>query len=868
MKQNEWILPLQTSKNPRLPSIPFVLDKQETCVVFEGGPVDLFIQRKGGGERTLLATFEEGELLFSPEESSDFEWIAMSTGKTTYFEIPYSAMDGKEVSFINNWMEKLKEHCLGVPVEENLPWKDRLSHFSHLLLLGIADEVQHEEEVESTLQANRKHEEKKLLQNALRQMKAVFAPSSLLTVLDNAKDPLEIALRTIGFFMKIEFIFPRKSYDLNLPMRERINLICSASKIQKREVKLDATWWHQNHGSMLGFSPEGAPTPLIRLDRYKRFQGDQSDYVTDKIAKEIGKQGYMFYRHFDLRLKTGKEALSFFAKNYWKELIKIIPIACLGVLFAMFPPIATSILFSYAVPSSDYSLVFYLFIGLLFSSIGFAFFYLYQGLVYLQLQGLGSHLIQTGFWDRLLRLSPLFFRKYTVGNLFTRIFSIEDIRTAITNFGSTIPISLLFALLYLSLMVFYSPLLSLIAGTFALLGLAITLLFAHLKVDVLRESFEFDGNLRGTVIQMIQGVTKLRIAGVSDSAFAHWASAFAKNNTLKLRAQIIQNGANLVSTVFPLLSLFFIYFALLHGVSISLPNFLAFNIAFGSFNFALYPIYNSIVELSDSIPRWERAQIILHEPLEEKERSIAPGKLTGNIRIQNVTFGYDPNLPPVLSNLSLQIKPKQFVGIVGRTGCGKSTLFRLLLSFEKPSSGVIYYDGIDLQSLNLQLVRNQLGVVLQDQGIMGGTLYEVVSSGGLYSQADFDRAFQLSGFADELASFPMGLNTVIPVNGKNLSGGQRQRLMLARALIGSPSILLFDEATSALDNNSQSKLMHNIESMPLTKILIAQRLNTVRNADIIYVIDQRTIVQTGTYDELSKQPGLFSEMLRKSTSSK
>jgi len=723
---------------------------------------------------------------------------------------------------------------------------------------------------DKTLQANRTEEEESNLELALKQLEAVFTPASLTTILDKAKDPLQQALIIIGHFMKINFVFPRNAIGekaQSLSIEERIDRICLASKIQKRKILLEEKWWEQNHGSLLSFTKDTSkPSPIIRLDKYKIIDKERNEYVTEKNAEGLTSKAFMFYRQFKPDLKSGKEALGFFSKNYYKELISIIPIGFLGVLFALFPPIATKALFSYAIPNTNPSVILYLTFGLIFSAIGFSFFYLLQGFVFLKMEGLGAHLIQTAFWDRLLKLSPRFFRRFTVGNLFSRIFAIEEIRALISSHGSSIAITAVFALLYVSMMFLYSPLLSFVAVIFALIGIGITAFCAYTKTHILEESLEIEGNLRGTVIQMIEGVGKLRISGVNKSAFSYWATLFAKNNTLKLKAKKLQNISILFSSVLPLISTWFIYFAILQWMGekeISLSSFLAFNIAFGSFSLAIYPLNNIVIEIINLVPLWNRTKVILKEPLEESERKIPMESISGDVKVDNLIFGYDPHRPAIIQNLSLSIKPKEFIGIVGRSGCGKSTLIRLLLGFEKPSSGVIYFDGVDLSSLDLQAIRRKMGVVMQGGGIMPGSIYEVLSSGGIYTQEQFDKALKLSGFDEELATLPMGLNTVVPVNATTLSGGQRQRLLLARALLGDPSLLIFDEATSALDNKTQEMIVHNIEQLNVTRIAIAQRLSTIKKADRIYVIDKGTVVQTGTFTELAKQKGLFAEMLEK-----
>ncbi len=784
--------------------------------------------------------YGEKAFALSPEES--FYPLTPATWFTTKEESKIEAID--TITLINRGL-----------------WQDGRATFSHLFSLLLPAFIKHKEEQERILQVSRIKTEKENLFFGLKELIAIFKPS-FTNILRKTEDPLEQACLLIAHFMKIKFIFPRNTSE-DIP--SRIESICLASQIQQRRVRLEGEWWKEDHGPLLAFhGEEKRPVVLVYGGKYKMLDAYQNVPVTAKLAKEISPDVCMFYVPFDVDIKTGKDVIRFVFKNHFAQWLSIIPFSLIGAIYALFPPVATKLLFKYAIPESNPSLMLYLTCGLLFSAIGFSFFYFLRGLFYLRYEGLGSHLLQTAFWDRLLKLSPGFFRRYTGGNLFYRIFSIEEIRVLLSVNASNLIFTGFFAFIYLGIMIYYAPLLSFLIIGFAIVGILITAVCSYLKVQALKETLEIEGNMRGTIIQMIRGVGKLRAAGVDNSAFAYWTSFFAKANRLRMKAQNMQNIVTVAITVLPILSTWVIYMAMMEGVhaqQLPLPDFLAFNIAFGSFAMAIYPLNNTIVQVINVFPLWDRARVILEEPIEEGRNADHLELLSGDIRIDNIVFGYDPEQPPIINDLSLVVKPQEFIGIVGKSGCGKSTLVRLLLGFEQPSSGVIYFNGKDLASLNLQAVRQQLGIVLQDGGIIGGSLYEVLTSGGRYTQEQLDRAFQLSGFDEDVASFSMGIHTYIPQDGGTLSGGQKQRLLLARALLGNPSVLIFDEATSALDNKSQDKIIQNIESLNVTRIAIAQRLSTIKHADRIYVIDQGKIIQQGTFKELAAVPGLFAEML-------
>jgi ATP-binding cassette subfamily C protein len=187
----------------------------------------------------------------------------------------------------------------------------------------------------------------------------------------------------------------------------------------------------------------------------------------------------------------------------------------------------------------------------------------------------------------------------------------------------------------------------------------------------------------------------------------------------------------------------------------------------------------------------------------------------------------------------------------------------LLLGFETPESGTIYYDGQDLSGLDVEAVRRQLGVVLQNGRIMSGSIFENIASGARITLDEAWEAARASGFADDIAAMPMAMHTVVSEGGGNLSGGQRQRLSIARALVLKPKILLFDEATSALDNRTQAIVSESLDKLQVTRIAIAHRLSTIRNAHRIYVLQAGRVVQQGSFEELASQEGLFAQLIQR-----
>lgn len=263
------------------------------------------------------------------------------------------------------------------------------------------------------------------------------------------------------------------------------------------------------------------------------------------------------------------------------------------------------------------------------------------------------------------------------------------------------------------------------------------------------------------------------------------------------------------------------------------------------------------------VPLYERARPILQTPPEVDPAKTVPGDLSGEVELSHVSFRYQADGPLVLDDVSVQVRPGEFIAFVGPSGAGKSTIIRLLLGFETPAAGSIYYDRDDLDGLDRQALRRQIGVVLQDGKLMPGDVFSnIVGSAPLTLEDAWDAA-QLAGLEDDIHDMPMGMQTVIGEGGGTLSGGQRQRLMIARAVVSRPRILLLDEATSALDNRTQAAVSRSLERLKATRIVVAHRLSTIRNADCIYVLDGGHIVQRGSYADLIQQPGMFADLAKR-----
>jgi len=365
----------------------------------------------------------------------------------------------------------------------------------------------------------------------------------------------------------------------------------------------------------------------------------------------------------------------------------------------------------------------------------------------------------------------------------------------------------------------------------------------------------------GLEYSLITGVQKIRLAGAEKRAFAKWANAYTQQAKLQYDPPAFLKLSGVISSCISLVGTIVIYYFTIK-TDVSLADYYAFNSAYGM----VMGAFSSLVGMAGTFariqPMLDMVRPILETVPEVAENKKVVTRLTGGIELNNVSFRYTENGPLIVDDLSLKIRPGQYVAIVGATGCGKSTLMRLMLGFETPQKGAIYYDGKDLASLDLKSLRRNIGTVMQNGKLFQGDIYSnIVISAPRLTMTEAWEAAEKSGIADDIRAMPMGMHTIISEGSGGISGGPRQRLMIARAIAPKPRILMFDEATSALDNITQKIVSDSLDSLKCTRIVIAHRLSTIKQCDRIIVLDKGKIIEDGKYEDLITQNGYFAQLV-------
>lgn len=714
-------------------------------------------------------------------------------------------------------------------------------------------------------------------QDELRVARGIEALGSVLS--DAAPEPpveggaLYLAAERVGRSLGLQ-VKPAPNWEPTERLSHPIEAIARASHLRYRRVLLRSGWQRQGGMPLVAFEGEEL-RPVALLPEGDGFRlvypvsGDSLP-LDDTREARLAREAYVLYEPLPDPL-TIRALLGFVLRDHARDLRFMLFAAVMASLMAMVVPHATALLIDHVIPEASRSGMIQLGAALLLAGVGQVIFTCAQTMLQLRISVRGDSRLQPAVFDRLLKLKTSFLRAYSSGDLQTRVLSIGAIREILS--GSTLQtlLSALMSLLVLVLMVIYSWKLALVGVAVGLATLVVTSCASWMIFVRSRALHERRGHTYGLVVQLIHGISKLRVAGAEGRAFATWAEQYAVEQRLEYEIQAINDRVSLFNTVMQQAAtvvLFVVAAQLLlkpGAAPITTGTFLAFNAAFGMFLAGASSLSNTVTDVLEVINLWQRALPILEADPEVSPDDVDPGELLGGMSLERVCFRYHADGPLILEDVSVRIEPGAFVAFVGPSGSGKSTALRLLLGFEQPQSGGVYFDDKALAGLDVYGVRRQIGVVLQNGKINAGTIMENIAGGATISMTDAWRAAEDAGFADDIRAMPMGLHTMVSEGGSNLSGGQRQRMLIARALTKRPRILLFDEATSALDNRTQETVSRRLEQLRVTRVVVAHRLSTIRNADLICVFDRGQVVQQGSFAELAAAEGPFQKLIARQT---
>jgi len=644
-----------------------------------------------------------------------------------------------------------------------------------------------------------------------------------------------------------------------------------AARLRVRRVQLREGWWKLDVGPLVAWhGKEQHPVALIRDGGRGYVMIDSARgtrlAVTRPVAAELAVEAAALYPALPSRPLRYRDLLSMSVVGVAGTVFRVLFLILVIGLLSMVAPLITNFLVNSVIPRTEIDQLIVCALALVVTAVATSTLQVSQSMVMLRLEGLMDFKLQGAVIDRLLKLPAGLFRDYTTGDMVDRSLGIDAIRRILTGRALRGFMSALFCIFSAGLMFYYDLRLGLIALLLTVLRALVIIGTSALRVYYENRHFNLQGKIGGLVLQMIAGVGKLRVANATSRALALWSRQFAVQKGYFVISQRVSNALGVFETTYPTLATLVIFGTAAYTDSqllLDLGAFLGFNTAFGQTMGAIGAWASSISESLVAIPHLSRLKPLLSSTVEIADDLRPPCALSGEIELSSVTFRYTQGGAPVLDDVSLKIAPGEYVALVGPSGSGKSSLLRLMLGFEQPESGAVFYDGKALNTLDTSAVRRQLGVVLQDTKLATGSLYENICGGVDLPLEVAWEAARLAALDADIKQMPMGMHTMVAEGINTLSGGQRQRVMIARALARMPRILLFDEATSALDNQTQATVSASLERIAITRVVIAHRLSTIRNADRIVMMMAGRVVQTGTYQELVAQPGPFAEFAQR-----
>ncbi len=675
---------------------------------------------------------------------------------------------------------------------------------------------------------------------------------------------------------------------------EAVEALAVPAGMRARRVILGAGWWGEAGLPMIArvaerrrFTRESPPGPspsapigtgwvaLIpqarggyRMRTIALADGDGAPApiewrVDEQLAARLAPFAFTFHRRFERRALTMKDVARFTLEHGARDLATLLAMGFAASLVGLLTPVATGWLIDRAIPAGDSHGVIALIAGLAVAGAALIALDALRTFAILRFEARVGVAMQGAIVDRVVSAPAPFFRAFSSGDLALRMGSVNTVQRTLTGSAIGTFVTSLFLLANLGLMLAYSPELTLGASAIVALVAAISMLLGSARLRLGPRIEELDGRLSSLTFELFAGIAKLRAGAAEPRAFERWQAKYeAFRSANDASARLANWESVLLSLLRPAATVLVLALAwrLTANAFLTTGQFVAFHAALFSLLGGVRALISTALALMNLKPVWDRARPILETAPEDAGAAGLRLDPTGAIALERVSFAY-PGGAEVLHDIDLAVRPGEFVAIVGASGSGKSTLLRLLLGFERPARGTVRYDGRDLASLDVAHLRKRIGTVLQGGTLWAGDLLTNILGA---SNAGVDAAWNAArqaGLAADIEAMPMGIYTVVSEGLSTLSGGQRQRVLLARALVGAPKILLLDEATSALDNASQAVVLDSLAALRATRVAIAHRLNTVRHADRIVVLDQGRIVQQGTFRELAATPGRFSELL-------
>lgn len=688
-------------------------------------------------------------------------------------------------------------------------------------------------------------------------------------VTGSLSDGSAAAKSAIDEILKYYHVKSREVPDNIKDTNEQLEYLMRPYGIMRRTVRLEKGWYRDAVGAMLGVMKEsGRVVALIPagFSGYCYIDPDSGKKIkiNRRNQRLFDSEAIAFYKPFPLKKIGLGSVAKYIAETLSAADFALIALATLALsLIGMLSPKLNNILFAAVLPSGSVRLLLSIAVFTVSVSVSSLLISATKEMITARINTKMSVSVQAAAMMRIMSLPADFFKGYGSGDLSSRAAHISSLCNMLVSAVLTTGLTSAFSLIYISQIFIYAPVLVVPAIAVILATVAFSLISSFAQMRISKKQMELSAKESGMSYALISGIQKIKLAGAEKRAFARWGNLYAQNAKLTYNPPAFIKLNSVISLAISLIGNIVMYAAAVKS-GVSVADYYAFGTAYGMVSGAFMSLAGMALTVAQIKPILETVQPFFNTVPEISEGKEVITRLSGGIELTNVSFRYNENMPLILDNMSLKIRPGQYVAIVGKTGCGKSTLMRLLLGFEKPQKGAVYYDGRDIERIDLKSLRRRIGVVMQNGKLFSGDIYSnIVISAPWLTQSDAWDAAEKAGIAADIRRMPMGMNTIISEGSGGISGGQRQRLMIARAIAPKPKILMLDEATSALDNLTQKRVSESLDSLKCTRIVIAHRLSTIKQCDRILVLDGGKITEDGTYDELIAQNGVFAELVER-----
>ncbi|MGN0537539.1 MAG: ATP-binding cassette domain-containing protein [Acutalibacteraceae bacterium] len=700
-------------------------------------------------------------------------------------------------------------------------------------------------------------------QSFARMKASVVGNSAIDAAFRNDREKAEDALETIFHYYHIKKQkIPKSLTNVN----DILEYAMRPSGIMRKNVLLKEKWYEDAVGVFLGTKKDGELIALVP-DKFKGYYYYDASlgkkvHINRNTAKEINEEAFCFYKPLPQREIGIKDLLIFIVQSLSIKDFVALGLATLFITFLGFiSPTINNFIFSKLITSGSLSLLFSTTLMLLGVAVSTLLLGITKSLILKRMQTKMDIAVEAAGMMRVLSMPTSFFKSYTAGDLASRLGSLSTLCSTLVNTILTTGLTSLFSFAYFSQMFRFAPSLSWLALGVLVVTLVFSLIGTLWQIKITQKRLNLSIEENSLSYSLISGIQKIKLTSAENRAFGKWANVYSKLANYTYNPPLFLKLQGVFSTAISMIGTVAIYYlAVINNVSVA--NYLSFTMSYGNVSGALAQLVSIAATYASIGPILQVVKPILDNKPEISENKSVVTSLNGNIELMNVTFRYNESSPVVIDNLSLKINKGDYIAIVGKTGCGKSTLVRLLLGFEKPQSGNIFYDNKNLNKLDLKSVRQNMGVVTQDGKLFQGDIFSNISvSASNLTMEEAWKVAETANAADMIRAMPMGMHTIITEGSGGISGGQKQRLMIARAIAPKPKILIFDEATSALDNITQKKISQALDNIKCTRIVIAHRLSTIKNCNRIIVLEQGHIIEDGTYDELINAKGFFADLV-------